>query len=292
MELYYSKRHILETDTFYQVDWNVHSKAMLSIPSNQRHWITKHTFGFCGVNRTLMQWGQRHSANCARCDAEETTTHVWRCPHKDTQGRWQLFLSDLEIWLVAQHTCPDLTECLLRKLSSWSGNHTNVDPNLQQRCKAELAQDIIGWDFLLEGMLSQSWSEAQTLHFQRIGQRRTGVRWMTQLLLKFWGVCWDLWNIRNEWEQHKTQQQENDEAIRYKVHEAIHRGFSDLPRLQQLYTHQRLKDLKTSSIAFLKAWLLNLDASRRRAECRGVPSAELLGMQSIMRKFLGRDTIS
>ena len=165
MEHYYTKRRILEPDTFIKVDWKVHSKAMLSIPFNQRHWITKHTFGFCGVNRTLMQWGQRNSASCARCDAEEATTHVWRCPHHDTQGRCHLFLSNLEEWPFAQHTCPELTECLLRKLSSWSGNHTNVNTTSQQRYKAELAQDIIGWNFSLEGLNSQSWAEAQTLHF-------------------------------------------------------------------------------------------------------------------------------
>ena len=81
----------------------------------------------------------------------------------------------------------------------------------------------------------------------------------------------------------------NEEAIRYKVHEAIHKYFSRLPRLQHLYTHQRIEDLQNSSIALLQAWHLNLDASRRRAGCQGVLSNDLLGMHSIMGTFLGRN---
>ena len=51
---------------------------------------------------------------------------------------------------------------------------------------------------------------------------------MTQLLPKIWVLCWDLWNIREEWEQ-KVLIQKDEETIRCKVAAAIHLGFSDLP---------------------------------------------------------------
>ena len=88
---------------------------------------------------------------------------------------------------------------------------------------------------------------------------------MTQYLLRFWGVYWNLWNILNEWE-HKVQLQEQEEAIRYKINEAIHKGISDLPRIQHLYTHHRMEDVQNSSATFLQAWLVHLDASKRSAD--------------------------
>ena len=60
------------------------------------------------------------------------------------------------------------------------------------RTQAESAQDFIGWEFLLEGMFIRTWSDIQTTHYKKLSIGRTGLRWITQLLLKFWGICWDL----------------------------------------------------------------------------------------------------
>ena len=159
------------------------------------------------------------------------------------------------------------------------------DDTSSSRCRSEIEQDLIGWDHFLDGLASARWSEEQTDYYKTRGMRKTGRRWLTQLLLKFWGVCWDLWNIRNEWEHHR-QLSEQEQIIRNDVEHEIHKGFLDLPRLQHLYTTQRLLDLRVSSISYQRAWLLNLKASRRRVAKRGVSHDELKGMQALMRRFL------
>ena len=184
---------------------------------------------------------------------------------------------------------PNIAYSILQHLASWSSNDT-LAAKTHPRSKAETAQDHIGLDFLLEGMVSHTWSDIQTDHYVKLGMRRTGLRWMTQLLLKFWGICWDLWNIRNEWE-HRQQLEEAEETIRSQVENAIHHGFSDLPNLSHIYSVQRIMSLRTSTIHYQKAWLLNLDASRKRAQRKSLPAKEIRGMQQVMRSFLQQNKI-
>ena len=153
------------------------------------------------------------------------------------------------------------------------------------RSRAETSQDFIGWEFLLEGLISHTWAATQTEFYKKSGMRKTGLRWTTQLLLKFWGICWDLWNIRNEWE-HKTQLNIEADQIRSRLIDVIYQGSSDLPHLQHLYTDVRLHILQHSSIVYQKAWLLNLHTSRQRAKRKSLPSRALSQMQLLMNFFL------
>lgn len=288
MANYYMTKDILSIHAFDSVDWGVHGSAMQSLTAKQRQWSTKHTFGFCGVNKTLVRWNQKTSAKCARCDEIEDTTHVWTCTHEETQLCWTNFLIELKLWMNEQRTNPKLINILIEHFTSWSRrNSANVDNDTKEKCSLLLAQDLIGWDYLLEGMISTSWIESQTSYFQSLGLRRTGRRWATQLLLKFWGVCWDLWGIRNAWE-HKVLNEEEAQIVRNKVESEIHQGFWDLPRLRYLYSNQRLAHLRLSSISYQKSWLKNLEASRGRAQRRGLPDSDIRNMQSIMRNFLIR----
>ena len=132
--------------------------------------------------------------------------------------------------------------------------------------------------------MCRGWTDAQTAHYKSLGLRNTGLRWMTQLLIKFWGVCWDLWQIRNEWE-HKVIIEEEATAVRLEVAESIHGGFADLLHLGSMYSDHRLADLGTRSIPYLRGWLLNLKTSRKRAAQRALPDPVLRRMQALMHQY-------
>ena len=283
MRSYVAGKNMVTVTAFPGIDWSANGIALASLQPGRRHWMTKHTFGFCGVNATLKKWGIKASSVCTRCGQIETTTHVWQCQHVETQKCWTQFLHKLQIWLNEQYTQPSLVSSLLDHLSSWSQQQEGRARF--PRTQAESAQDFIGWEFLLEGMISRTWSDIQTTHYTKLGMSRTGLRWLTQLLLKFWGICWDLWNIRNEWE-HKMKLEANAERIRQQVEEMIHQGFHDLPNLANIYSVNRLEIIRKSSTVYQKAWLLNLAASRKRAQRKSLSDQDIRGMQTTLISFL------
>jgi hypothetical protein len=55
----------------------------------------------------------------------------------------------------------------------------------------------LGGQALLEGRLSFEWEECQQSYLSFIHSHRTGKRWVVQLIMKLWGIAWDMWGHRN-----------------------------------------------------------------------------------------------
>ena len=81
MRSYVAGKNMVTATDFSDIDWSANGFALASLQPGRRHWMTKHTFGFCGVKATLKKWGIKASAVCTRCGQIETTTHVWQCQH-------------------------------------------------------------------------------------------------------------------------------------------------------------------------------------------------------------------
>ena len=60
------------------------------------------------------------------------------------------------------------------------------------------AQKEIGWRQLMGGCMSSEWAKAQEDYYKWLGMRRTGERWVVELIKKLWKISWDLWQDRNE----------------------------------------------------------------------------------------------
>jgi hypothetical protein len=50
---------------------------------------------------------------------------------------------------------------------------------------------------MLEGWLSWEWESTQQAYYTFTHSRRTGKRWLIQLIKKLWSIAWDLWEHRN-----------------------------------------------------------------------------------------------
>jgi hypothetical protein len=92
----------------------------------------------------------------------------------------------------------DIKEGLLFHLRQWhDGSASEVF-----QCRSTTAQDVfdtqqqIGWTAFFVGLIHPSWVKLQQAHYNDLGKRNTGKRWVTQLLRKFWRVSWDLWTHR------------------------------------------------------------------------------------------------
>ena len=127
MQGYFAHRNILDQPFFSDVDWDANGKAMRASTIKRRHWLTKHTVGACGVNKILVKWGQKASAQCARCNSDESTTHVWKCPHPTTQQCWVTSLTTLRLWMIEKNTCPRIMDSILHHLASWSSGNQSAE---------------------------------------------------------------------------------------------------------------------------------------------------------------------
>ena len=52
--------------------------------------------------------------------------------------------------------------------------------------KAVDEQDQIGWHKFFEGRVSRYWSEAQSIHLQSIGSKKSGIKWMARFIKEIW----------------------------------------------------------------------------------------------------------
>ena len=130
---------------------------MNSLPRQRRNWVSKHASGVCGVNTVLLKWKQWDDDHCPRCGMTETAEHVWKCKGVGATDIWLSALTALDQWLLPMHTDNNLRLIIITNLTWSSVNLPTVGP----RTAVESEQDLIGWQFLIEGVLPQQWVSYQ-----------------------------------------------------------------------------------------------------------------------------------
>jgi hypothetical protein len=157
----------------------------------------KHSAGMCGVGKFMARWKQRETSDCPRCGEFEDAAHVWRCRGSGADQIWLQSLDSLQVWMNKHDTDPDLATLLIDMLlagrteSQFLGN-VPYGLNL-----LAIRQSELGEQALLEGRLSFEWEACQQVYLTFIKSRRTGKRWVVQLIKRLWDIAWDLWERRN-----------------------------------------------------------------------------------------------
>jgi hypothetical protein len=146
------------------------------------HWISNHARNNCGTNATLIKQQQKQSDACIRCGAmSETAIHVWTCHQNGGEAIYEL-LQSLGLWL---HTPTSRTICklLANSLLEWrTGDIDNTDNAFIELLKH---QDIVGWDHVIEGCISQArWREVHQQHLDTIKCNKSSLNF----LFKSYGV--------------------------------------------------------------------------------------------------------
>jgi ribonuclease HI len=180
------------------INWTAIQKAMKTAPFNRRKFIVKHTSGMCGVGKFTKIWKETETDNCPRCGDYEDATHVWVCQNNDATLQWNKSLADLHKWMMTVKTDPDIAMAIIEHLDCWRNDIPTINryPNyIEQVLQAQLH---IGWQQFLEGFTHKNWVEIQTTYYRSIKCMRSSKKWISQLLLKLWGVAWDLWEHRNQ----------------------------------------------------------------------------------------------
>jgi hypothetical protein len=75
---YWEKQGKFGHGTYSDIDWKAMGKAMAKVTISRRHWVAKHSSGFCGTSKMMLLWKKRATDICLCCLQEvEDTTHVW-----------------------------------------------------------------------------------------------------------------------------------------------------------------------------------------------------------------------
>ena len=200
-EYWADKRKRFTEESYFEVDWKAVEQAMKSSTLQRQHWVTKFESGCCATGKMMHIWKKRLIPNCPRCNAQiEDTTHILQCQSKSSYVVWNQSIKKLKDWLTESNTCPDLVTIMVTALHQWKHNKSMVRPlGMQSPRSNELwyAQLRIGWRNALGGSLSTLWKEVQHSYYISLGRRKTGARWVSELIKKLWLVSWDQWEDRN-----------------------------------------------------------------------------------------------
>jgi hypothetical protein len=278
---YWRKKRNWTNSTFSSVAWDPLEKAMLSLPRQRLHWIGKHVSGVCGVNSVLLKWKQREDDHCPRCGAPETANHVWQCQGSGSDKIWEASLNTLDTWLISVDTDTILRNTIIDNLRLW----ISATPfPTHSRSPLAIAQDLIGWQYLIEGILPQCWVFHQHTHYRCLGQRKQGRRWATQLILKLFDIAWDLWEHRNGL-VHRIDQDKLLQTVDTKIKEEVQDG-APSRESSHLFSEATISRLDSSQLSTKQAWL-SLVAAYRLAELRSRKNQRgIRGMQTIMQRFI------
>jgi hypothetical protein len=168
MELF-DQRKVVHKQLFPYIYWKGMSRVMRSFPVMFRTWITKHVSHFNGINRQISHWHWDPMVKnvCSNCNcAEESTSHINRCPDAGRRAVRSESVKELKKWLECKQTDPSVTHliCTNRNNHGIHGNKKMISllPNRSTYLKykaAILLHDGLGWSNFLEGRISVMWVE-------------------------------------------------------------------------------------------------------------------------------------
>ena len=267
---YWVNKGKLGTVTWDEVDWEALGLVMGNLDTEKRRWMTKHSTGWCAVNRNMVRWKFDTFAACPRCGkAEETPLHVWRCQSSTARKIWEEKELELVRWMASNKTCPAVMKAIRSRLRTWRNNTRKVhlrEFRFRGLQEVILNQDRMGWDAAFEGKWHVGWAEVQETYYKFIGSQKSGRRWLVALIEKLWLTAWDLWEDHNGINA-KRREDASHRVLQSRVREEYQLGYATLHRKSRsLFTQRREVDLVAAPTQTLESWLLRVESARMWAE--------------------------
>ncbi len=182
---------------FDETNWWSLRKTLLTLPRLFQLWAAKHVNRIAGRMSFLShQDGQCNLCpSCGTCI--ETCQHIAWCPEA---GRALAFIqstNNLELWLCANSTHPDMQSLLLEY--TWGrGTVTCLEcaislelpPFMQDMARS---QDVIGWDLFMMGMLLKQMVDVQSAYFLQHHYSCPVSKWISGLIAQLLQVTHFQW---------------------------------------------------------------------------------------------------
>jgi len=102
----------------------------------------------------MKRWKLRNQAKCPQCSCPiEDKDHIIRCSADSAKAKWNRALIELDNWMQATKTHPQLRQDIIAGLQHW---HDGTQPPrvATDASTARAIQDSIGWGMVFEGCLA------------------------------------------------------------------------------------------------------------------------------------------
>ncbi len=116
MVAYWIRKGQITLATSLQIDWPLIETAMKRSPLSRRHWVSKHTCGFCAVGTVLKRRGKQSHDHCPRCGESENASHVSSCQDTRAKAKWQHDVTVLNSWMLGNNTSPAIRAAIIQNL--------------------------------------------------------------------------------------------------------------------------------------------------------------------------------
>jgi len=215
----------------------------------------------------MARWKLRSQTRCPRCSSErEDKDHIFCCPAALAVALWEKALGELDNWMQATNTHPQLWQDILAGLRQW---HNGETPQFNQVSSSPVCkQDKIGWGLVLEGCLVRRWQEEQDIFWKAIKSRKSSQHWTTALLTWLMTMAWDMWQHWNKaLHELEVNRQEIVEAnINWEICQTYAQGSSPLPRAARPLMRQPLAQVLTLPATYKCQWMATVAAVRIRVQ--------------------------
>jgi hypothetical protein len=275
LQAYILRRNDWTRETWDSIEWDSHTRALSKLSWAKRNTITKFLHKWLPTAHNMRKRSANNSRKCQQCPHDdETDDHVCQCPHDGAEAIRRSGLASLKAILTKSHTDTALQLLFIHGIESWmcDGNDMlEVDPPHEHPFSAQLQvaiqeQNVIGWNQILRGRISQSWGlcfiSCQAAQPSPPHQKdSTATQWTTRIAT--WGIelALELWYHRNKcaFESTPTHTACNHARLQARVQELYSRaptlGRSD----QDAYFNIELDDFQSSSPHILEVWITQVE---------------------------------
>ena len=183
---YNQMENILSHKQFDAIDWRSVYNTLHSLLRLFQLWASKHVLKIAGTMKYLSHQDGR-SPLCPSCqECTETCSHIARCQEVGREAAFRESTNAVERWMETIDTNSNVKELLLAYLRGRGTNTClecacNLDPPPMFREYAS-AQDIIGWDHFVMGMVSHKLLPIQSAHFHTAGKSYRATGWIAGLI--------------------------------------------------------------------------------------------------------------
>ena len=165
----------------------------------------------------------------------ETKEHILQCEFSSANATWRKSIEKLNLWLTEQQTAPTLREAIVLSLYQWRRSRplTSTLPIVRKQLQ-------LGWFGMIVGHPIKGWDQVQQEYYTSISSKKTGRRWLTQLLKCLMSIAWDMWSDRNNI-KHNTMNHKRLHQMKLldlDIEEEIQSGYASLPvSVHHLFHH-------------------------------------------------------
>mmetsp|Transcript_22250 Transcript_22250/g.44734 ORF Transcript_22250/g.44734 Transcript_22250/m.44734 type:complete len:344 (+) Transcript_22250:4058-5089(+) len=264
---FYMSKKILSGSQFDRVDLVHIADTLQSLPKLFQLWAAKHVSRVAGT-MAYLHYQTGCSPLCPSClSAQETTSHITRCPEAGRQKALEASITNLTSWLTASHTDPLLREAIVSYLQQRGAvSLTELLEGYPRRYwKLGVDQDDLGWDSFTMGMVTKEFQHLQALHLGASECRMSVKQWMHTFIGHLLQATHTQWNYRNEVVHNATsgnKQNTRKQCLQERINTEMARGLEHLQQEDQYLMSVELGDLNNSLCDRHEYWLLAVETAR------------------------------